>query len=590
VEDNDRAYMSYSHDAEKMFFGVGGADRMTITAGNVGINEASPAATLHLSETTDNSTGPEIRLQNTKGGGNGSDNDDAGTISFYAPDASGNDEAMATILSEVNLNTAGSTGGKISFKTLQNNSSTEIMSLNGWAGGSTGADESSITMSADYVGIGNSGTFDNPNSLGKVLEIAHNNQMGIVLNDTRDANPIGLENRGAVFYLTHGTTVLYVADGASGESTFYGDAYPQITIDGIDNGNDIGIKFEGPGGTSRGGMKWESSNNHVEILREDGTAAISIDETGQVGIGNAAVDPTSNLHVSQTSTSGTCGRFHRNLGSGSTDDVLLFVYDQNTGNDQHAMMAFQSSNTINTEIRSSIATLTNDVLRLQASGRSGNDGFNFLVTLTGGDGDYQHALRGNGETDADGAYSSTGADYAEYFESKDGDAIAIGTTVKLDGDKVVACGEGETPIGVVRPYGNSVVIGNSAPLRWQSKYLKDDYGAYILEEYTVTAWEPSEDEETEFRHIYHTDKIPSDLTVPDDADVVSKEDDGSKLMRRKENPDYDKSKTYTPRMKRDEWCLIGLLGQMPITKGQPTTSNWIKMKDISDTVEMYFVK
>ena len=42
VEDNDRAYMSYSHDAEKMFFGVGGADRMTITAGNVGIGTASP--------------------------------------------------------------------------------------------------------------------------------------------------------------------------------------------------------------------------------------------------------------------------------------------------------------------------------------------------------------------------------------------------------------------------------------------------------------------------------------------------------------------------------------------------------------------
>ena len=61
-------------------------------------------------------------------------------------------------------------------------------------------------------------------------------------------------------------------------------------------------------------------------------------------------------------------------------------------------------------------------------------------------------------------------------------------------------------------------------------------------------------------------------------------------MRRKKNPDYDESKTYTPREKRDEWYLIGLLGQIPITKGQPLASNWIKMKDVSDTVEMYFVK
>ena len=61
-------------------------------------------------------------------------------------------------------------------------------------------------------------------------------------------------------------------------------------------------------------------------------------------------------------------------------------------------------------------------------------------------------------------------------------------------------------------------------------------------------------------------------------------------MRRKLNPEYDESKTYTPREERDEWCLIGLLGQIAITKGQPMASNWIKMKDVSNTVEMYFVK
>ncbi len=52
VEDNDRAYMSYSHDAEKMFFGVGGADRMTITAGNVGIGTTSPDSLMELSATS----------------------------------------------------------------------------------------------------------------------------------------------------------------------------------------------------------------------------------------------------------------------------------------------------------------------------------------------------------------------------------------------------------------------------------------------------------------------------------------------------------------------------------------------------------
>ena len=50
------------------------------------------------------------------------------------------------------------------------------------------------------------------------------------------------------------------------------------------------------------------------------------------------------------------------------------------------------------------------------------------------------------------------------------------------------------------------------------------------------------------------------------------------------------SKEYKSREERDEWHIVGLLGQIPITKGQPVASNWIKMKDVSDTVEMYFVK
>ena len=62
------------------------------------------------------------------------------------------------------------------------------------------------------------------------------------------------------------------------------------------------------------------------------------------------------------------------------------------------------------------------------------------------------------------------------------------------------------------------------------------------------------------------------------------------MQRRKINPDYKADLKYEPREKRDSWCLIGLLGQVPITKGQPVASNWIKMKDVSDTVEMYFVK
>jgi hypothetical protein len=274
-------------------------------------------------------------------------------------------------------------------------------------------------------------------------------------------------------------------------------------------------------------------------------------------------------------------------------------------------------------------------------------------------------------------------DYAEYFESKSGSAIAIGKTVKLDGDKIVACSEGDTPIGVVRPKWSSSVVCGAAPLRWAGKYMKDDYDEVQMEDYTQIKWTEevdfdeyikrgkseeeqrqyskvegskaieaveaveaqdavyetvvvqeaveevlwseedelpegveagdvkteAQEEETEeqlvseavqavegvegvdevpdtyFReHKYHSDRIPEGITAPDDVEVLT-----PNHQRKKLNPDYDESQDYVKRADREEWCLIGLLGQIPITKGQPT-GNWIKMKDVSDTVEMYFVK
>jgi hypothetical protein len=44
------------------------------------------------------------------------------------------------------------------------------------------------------------------------------------------------------------------------------------------------------------------------------------------------------------------------------------------------------------------------------------------------------------------------------------------------------------------------------------------------------------------------------------------------------------------REERSEWNIVGIMGQVPITKGQPTGSSWVKMKDISNTVELWLVK
>jgi len=166
------------------------------------------------------------------------------------------------------------------------------------------------------------------------------------------------------------------------------------------------------------------------------------------------------------------------------------------------------------------------------------------------------------------------------------------------------------------------MIGNAQAIEWKDKYETTEYGEIILEDFTWTKWieeltraeydkvaqnpdvpthivkgseaiPAKEDveavdavEDKYYReHKYHTDKIPSDLTAPDDAEVFK-----NWKQRNVINSNYDESKEYIPREERDEWNVVGLLGQIQMLKGQPTASNWIKMSDISDTVEMWFVK
>ena len=56
------------------------------------------------------------------------------------------------------------------------------------------------------------------------------------------------------------------------------------------------------------------------------------------------------------------------------------------------------------------------------------------------------------------------------------------------------------------------------------------------------------------------------------------------------NPDYDPAMTYVPREERDEWVIVGLVGQVKMLGGQPVNDRWVKMRDVSDTVEQWFIR
>ncbi len=227
--------------------------------------------------------------------------------------------------------------------------------------------------------------------------------------------------------------------------------------------------------------------------------------------------------------------------------------------------------------------------------------------------DQQIIFRGDGNGFFDGAADAGNADFAEYFESTDGSVLAIGKTVVLDNGKVRVSTDSDSAadiVGVVRHRKTVGVVGNSAWSKWKGKYKVDDYGVPEYEDYTVTKWTETFTEDAEplvityngethnhsrikggkIDHSYQSDKIPSNLTVPDDAVVVNKDPKGNDLKRKILNDNYDASKEYVSREFRDEWNLIGLTGQVTMTKGQKTGDRWIKMRNISDTVEEWLVR
>ena len=153
--------------------------------------------------------------------------------------------------------------------------------------------------------------------------------------------------------------------------------------------------------------------------------------------------------------------------------------------------------------------------------------------------------------------------------------MALGTSVVLINGKIRAAKDGETPFGVV----SSTIGHGSGGLGWTKQFLKDDYNAYIWEDYSVKEWIDSNGKP----HSYASDEIPSGITAPSDAKIITG------LKRRKVNPDYDSSKEYKTREERDEWNSVGLVGQVPITKGQPVASSWIKMWEVSSSVDMYYI-
>ena len=55
------------------------------------------------------------------------------------------------------------------------------------------------------------------------------------------------------------------------------------------------------------------------------------------------------------------------------------------------------------------------------------------------------------------------------------------------------------------------------------------------------------------------------------------------------NDDFDPSLEYVAREERDEWNVVGLIGQIPIIATETVNPKWKKQRAISDATDEYYV-
>lgn len=175
----------------------------------------------------------------------------------------------------------------------------------------------------------------------------------------------------------------------------------------------------------------------------------------------------------------------------------------------------------------------------------------------------------SGNVVAAGTVTPTGADYAEYFEWKDGNPDnedRMGYLVTLDKNKLVLADADDDIIGITS--GTKAVIGDSAEMNWDDKYLKDELGREIYEDYDIehpAIIDPETGEEIKPAWTEH-------------------------IHTRKINPEWDPDRPYTPRSKRKEWYPVGLLGKLyvrddgtAVVNGYVTANNGIATNSAEKT-------
>jgi len=583
-------------DSSQIAWGADGEVTMThVHNHGIAIQQDGNGDTLALiSADADADSGPLLRFY--RNSSSPAQNDVAGLVNFVARNNNSQDITLAQILSKIETTTDGSEDGDFKISTMNAGTLRERLALNSNA---TVFNEDSVDVDfrvesngqthmlfvdggSDHVNIAGGGT-DGGGVL-NVFSADNTTTLSLIGTDTdASAGPIlSLErsNNSAADSDDIGKIILKAQNDAN-QTVEYGIIRGDIT-DASDGTEDGVIKVEAI-----------TAGTNTEIARFGDGVGVVFNET------SADID----FRVEGN------GDTHLIFADAGDDDVYIGYY---TGGDNDDAMLY-----VATDQNKEVAKLTaangsyaEDVIHLDCT-RAGSSNYNLIRATSNGNNDNELVLNGAGALSIDGTLTENGADYAEYFEWNDGnssDEDRVGLSVKLSGNKIVASSSSDDAadiIGVIS--GNPAVVGDASWNTWNDKYEKDDYGRYVWEDYTVTEWTELADtlgggKQTLQLKSYQTDKIPDGVTAPD-ADVtvdgvltktakviISKGAGGENLSRRKENSSWDATATYVPRAERKEWDAVGLVGKLRMKKGQKTGTNWLKMRDISDTVEEWLIR
>lgn len=175
------------------------------------------------------------------------------------------------------------------------------------------------------------------------------------------------------------------------------------------------------------------------------------------------------------------------------------------------------------------------------------------------------------------------ADYAEYFEWADGnpnsnDRYGYGVSLVEDGKVKVG---GKNIIGIVSP--TPAIAGDSSEFSWKDKYLTDEWGIKIQEEFKTFYSKvlnkkvfvdkfnvqyvgiPNSDEAKEKNRI-------AQVEIPEGTEMET-------ISIAKLHPEYKIDSGYVPRSQRKEWTTIGLLGKLKVRTIEKITGKYIDINE-----------